>query len=820
MKLKSLFNQLYASMFAIAVILSALISFMLYRNATPWEMELIKTEGPGYRLPYEFRDFNHDGFSEQVQISNDPDRDMYYMVFLTYNGAIIDQLNIREQIIDSQVFYGDYTGDGYDECFVFTSKQDSVFLYAFNIIKHEPILNRQFLIHIPKQHPFSRITNARLTDLEQDSQKKLLFTLHPGMSPTPRGLYVYDLKKKAIIKRFENNASKEAFMLYDLDGNGLDEIILLGKANGNGNKHTQINDFKNWIFILNPQLNLIYPPLPFGSYPSVIKMTPIQLHGERFMLLAHYRAGQQFQKEPLGLYLINSKGRFSRQQFFDQRPMSGIDVIVDNPANPRYIFISTATNQLLRFDTEFNLSKQITTRFSRLCIKDFHDIDMDGKEELITNTTNGTQIFDQELNLLAQTNAFGHISFKQKGNTFPPEIAISEKEFSQFRLIKNPVIQWLPLLFILLVLVLFILLLVSNHIVTLIYTYFSYFMYSLKKTSNSVILLRSNGDISYYNNKVQTLFNSTQKAVKGIHYSLFFSAFPDILNTVDQCVSTKNFVQKDLILRLGKNDFKGQLSVVPFKTNFNYVVAYLIEIKDLTETIFTDRQKVWSRTIQKLAHDIKTPIAAVQLNLETVQMKIAGLNSAVAAETENDFAAVLTELVRVRELTRQFLKFSNLEKPNFHQIKLTKIINEVRSHFMSYFTDQLLLDVYIQPEADSFLADGKQMEILFQIFIENAIDALKDTGKIAITAIAEQNLEQPDTQLLVIEIADSGPGILTENQDHIFEPYYTTKSEGTGMGLTIAQKIVWDHSGSIELISRNGFGTVFRIILPKRSIDN
>jgi len=287
------------------------------------------------------------------------------------------------------------------------------------------------------------------------------------------------------------------------------------------------------------------------------------------------------------------------------------------------------------------------------------------------------------------------------------------------------------------------------------------------------------------------------------------------LGCISESIQSKEAVQKDFSVSKGKQDIKGEISVIPFKTNFNYIYAYLLEIRDLTEPIISERQRVWSQTVKKLAHDIKTPLASVQLTLKTLQLKLRDEAQDTAHRMAKDFDHISKELNHVREMTRQFLKFSNLEAPNFSEVILSQILQKVKSHFHSYFNGQLTFDIQIDNDADTLIADENQLEMALQIFIENAIDALKGKGEIALSANLEQELDS-GKESIVIEIADSGPGILADNQGKIFEPYFTTKKEGTGMGLAIAQKIIRDHSGEIELVSRANFGTVFRITLPKK----
>lgn len=820
MKPKPRINILYTGITLIALLLSAVVSLTFHFLLTPWEMETIKTEGPGYRLPYEFRDLNHDGFSEQVQISNDPERNIHYLVFLTHQGAIIDQFNIAETIIPGQMIFADYTGDHYDECFVFTVKADSVFLYLFDIVRQKTLIKRQFLIQIPTPHPFYRITDAKLYDINNDSDKELLFLLHPGTAPKPRGLYVYNLQKRKIINRFENQSSKEKLLLYDLNGDGQEEIIVLGKANGNDPENAQFTDYKNWVFILDHHLKWRFPPLPYGGYPSTFNALPVQIHEKRYLLIAHYRAAPEHQQKPLGLYLVDSRGRFARKRYFESENMAGTYAAVDNAENPKKFFVSPMSNQLLCFDAEFNLIKQKTTPYNCLRIKGFQDIDRDGKSELITSSTNGTQIFDQDLNLLAETKAIGHISFRQQGPKLPSEISVSEKRFYHYRIVKNPFIQWLPALFIGMFILFLALLFLSHRILTLLYTYFSYFVHSVKQTPNAVVLLRPDGRIFFFNSRLQNLLEPAVPLAKNRHYLQAFSEYAQLTEFISESMLGKEANQAELFIIRGSKEIKGQVSAIPFKMKLGHILSWLIEIQDFSVPVLSDRHKTWSNTVRKMAHDIKTPLGSVVLNIERIQQKIQDTAPTALEITGNDFNMTLSEIKRIQEMTRHFLKFTKLEAPNIQPVQVKEILDTTLSLFSAYINDSLHIELNLEQEEHTIYVDPQQLQMAMQIFIENAIDALKGKGKILITSVLAQNLEQNFKNELEIEIADNGPGIPANLQDQIFEPFCTTKKDGTGMGLAIARKIIFDHNGSVELISKENFGAVFRITLPVDGAQN
>jgi len=167
-------------------------------------------------------------------------------------------------------------------------------------------------------------------------------------------------------------------------------------------------------------------------------------------------------------------------------------------------------------------------------------------------------------------------------------------------------------------------------------------------------------------------------------------------------------------------------------------------------------------------------------------------------------------------MTRHFLKFTDLELSNPQPVVLHDVLKNVITHFSAYLGDGLEIKLNLEEEPHLITADPKQLEMVFQIFIENAIDALKGTGIILISSVLAQNLEQDFQDYLEIEIADNGPGIPPELQGQIFEPFYTTKKDGTGMGLAIAKKIINDHGGEVHLVANEKFGTVFRITLPAK----
>lgn len=162
-----------------------------------------------------------------------------------------------------------------------------------------------------------------------------------------------------------------------------------------------------------------------------------------------------------------------------------------------------------------------------------------------------------------------------------------------------------------------------------------------------------------------------------------------------------------------------------------------------------------------------------------------------------------------RELTSQLLLFSRKKKYELKEIELNKIISEVSSMLIHTFPKSI--EISARMTSSPLICRGNTNLLVNAILnlAINARDAIKNSGKISITAQSVENMA-------IITISDTGGGIPDSVRPHIFEPFYTTKTEGkgTGMGLSTVYATVEVHGGNITVDSRIGEGTTFTITIP------
>ncbi|MFQ5640966.1 MAG: PAS domain-containing sensor histidine kinase, partial [bacterium] len=428
------------------------------------------------------------------------------------------------------------------------------------------------------------------------------------------------------------------------------------------------------------------------------------------------------------------------------------------------------------------------------------------------------QIYDEQLRRLASFPAAsrqGAITFRETGDGNPLEIGLnSGDDFYRFAFKENMLYTFRPFLSIGLAAFMFFLLAGGYKLSSLLYTYLSFFRFSLIKTANGVLILNSTGQISFLNHRVQTLLDLKHPISKGQHFNDAFAHKPQLCDWIQKGLDSGKPVKEKMSVIQANHQFEGEIRVTPFISSFKLISAYLVEIQDYTQPIVSERLQMWSTSVQKIAHDIKTPLSTVALNLKALQMRLEKISLPKREQVNDDIEMMRTELKRVHNMTKSFLKFTDLEKPHFQVASALEIIADAVAKFDAFANGDIEIQSELDPGGDEIWADPQQVELVLHILIENSIDALKGKGQIKISTSMAQYLDKSFLEFLEVEVSDTGPGIDPKSRDKIFEPYFTTKSDGTGMGLAIARKIIEDHGGVIGLHSQPGLGTVIRFSLP------
>ncbi len=248
-------------------------------------------------------------------------------------------------------------------------------------------------------------------------------------------------------------------------------------------------------------------------------------------------------------------------------------------------------------------------------------------------------------------------------------------------------------------------------------------------------------------------------------------------------------------------------TIIPIKNVNGQVFAVEVIFRDVTqqkklEHELLEKEKLASigKMAAYLSHEIRSPLAAISINLELLKQ---GTN--LSQKKLKSLSIIDSELERLNSLLSDILKFSSeikLSKSVFYLNETVDKINQLLKQILKEKNINFLNKV----DPVQIFADANKIEGIIIDLIKNSIDAIKDKGKIEIYSSSENGF-------INLFIKDSGCGI--EEPEKIFDTFYTTKKNGTGLGLPIAKSILEKHGGSIKLLSSKPGETIFLIKLPK-----
>lgn len=219
-----------------------------------------------------------------------------------------------------------------------------------------------------------------------------------------------------------------------------------------------------------------------------------------------------------------------------------------------------------------------------------------------------------------------------------------------------------------------------------------------------------------------------------------------------------------------------------------------------------DRLSALGHLSSGLAHEIRNPLASIE-----------GAASILLAEPEDagkrsEFLEIIQiECRRLNTLLTHFLEFARPRFPDFALIELDQIFDSVAS-LASHAVrdDRTRICTEIPPNLPKVQCDPEQLKQVLLNLILNAVQAMPEGGTVALSAAPYGR------DVLAIRVKDEGHGVPPEHLDHIFDPFFTLKESGTGLGLSVAHGIIDQHGGSLTLESNSGRGAVFLITLPLR----
>ncbi|OLD70121.1 MAG: PAS domain-containing sensor histidine kinase [Verrucomicrobia bacterium 13_1_20CM_4_55_9] len=244
-------------------------------------------------------------------------------------------------------------------------------------------------------------------------------------------------------------------------------------------------------------------------------------------------------------------------------------------------------------------------------------------------------------------------------------------------------------------------------------------------------------------------------------------------------------------------------------------VGHAIILRDITESRRTEQQTIESERLNALtllaagvAHEIGNPLNSLNIHLQLIEREARKLDGAKGAELQESVEVARAEINRLDSIITQFLRAIRPTRPQLRPENINTIVEEAVRFFALEIKDR---DIVVEQELRSDLPllelDRDQMKQAFYNVIKNSFEAMKSRGILRIRT-------DLDESHVIVRFTDTGGGISAENLSRVFEPYFTTKTSGTGLGLLIVRRIVREHGGELSIESSEGKGLTLTIRLP------
>ncbi|MCC4114554.1 HAMP domain-containing protein [Aromatoleum toluclasticum] len=238
----------------------------------------------------------------------------------------------------------------------------------------------------------------------------------------------------------------------------------------------------------------------------------------------------------------------------------------------------------------------------------------------------------------------------------------------------------------------------------------------------------------------------------------------------------------------------------------------VVVFDDISRLIAAQRTAAWAEVARRLAHEIKNPLTPIQLSAERLAYKLADrLDDEGREVLERGTRTIVNQVEAMKNMVNDFRDYAKLPSPVLGRLDLNALVGEVLN---LYESSPVLIRAELGRNLPPVAGDASQVRQVIHNLLQNAEDALagQEDGVVTLTT-------RLDGDRVALQLRDNGPGFPAQVLTRAFEPYFTTKSRGTGLGLAMVKKIIDEHGGEVRLLNGETGGADVRIRLRLASAE-
>lgn len=335
-----------------------------------------------------------------------------------------------------------------------------------------------------------------------------------------------------------------------------------------------------------------------------------------------------------------------------------------------------------------------------------------------------------------------------------------------------------------------------------------------------VIVLDSSGKMEYANSSAREMLGLSDRDLSDL---TLWRAVPDLARTLN--LSGKGFlkeetsVSRELELSYPEKRIV-RLYLVPIEETVRdvQIARYAVILSDVTKEHVKTRQEIENERVKSIlelsagvAHELGNPLNSLNIHLQVMQRKLQKMKGDRSVDQLAKSLAVCNgEVERLDSIITHFLEAVRPREPQLHDLDLISPLEESIEFLGPELEGAgIRVDIELASSLPLIQGDRDQIKQVFFNLIKNARQAMQEGGIIRIRASS-------DDEYVYVQVGDTGEGIAQENLSKVFQPYYTTKKDGHGLGMMIVERIMRDHGGQVGIDSRASVGTLVTLQFPQK----
>ena len=330
----------------------------------------------------------------------------------------------------------------------------------------------------------------------------------------------------------------------------------------------------------------------------------------------------------------------------------------------------------------------------------------------------------------------------------------------------------------------------------------------LANVAAGVISVNPAGQITTWNMAAERILGLSAAGALGRNYEeVFESESLHVMREIVESVEDRGSVEREIKIPLSEQHLTAMVSAASLRDDEGRTVGVMVFLEDITQIQKVQRMEAWREVARRIAHEIKNPLTPIQLSAERLRKRYAPMLEGNGAILDKCTSTIIQQVEELKNLVNEFSQFARLPSAQLATSDLNEIVQEALFLFKEGHRE---VHFHFRPGViPPVELDREQIKRVLINLLDNAVAAVAEKGEIRLATSYDRS-----RAVVCLEVSDDGCGLAPDIKSKIFEPYFSTKENGTGLGLTIVSQIVEDHRGYVRVRPNEPRGTRFTIELP------